>query len=349
MTTVDPSYQLLACRYLRRQLDVLIKELRGVRLNEDIEPVHQARVASRRMRAAFSIFGDCFEPKLVRRWQKRVRKLTQGLGAARDKDVQILFVESFLAGLEPQNKRNRPGVGRLLLRLRQEREALQPAVIKTLDGLAKGDVLAEMHGEVEKILFTLRTHDVKLQSAYVFEQAGRHIRRRRHDLSGCEHALADAQDIAGHHQMRIAAKKLRYTMEICDAAYAKALTPFIKTVKKLQTLLGDIHDCDVWVENVDVFVGQERQRAVEFFGHDRPFLRLLPGLSALRDERRGHREVRFGQLVTFWRDLQQNAFWAELEKTLQSHERVAPASTSDGRQEESHDPEEEGQENSAGQ
>ena len=52
MAAVDPSYQLLACQYLRKQLDALIKEVRGVRENQDIEPVHQARVASRRMRAA---------------------------------------------------------------------------------------------------------------------------------------------------------------------------------------------------------------------------------------------------------------------------------------------------------
>jgi CHAD domain-containing protein len=349
MTTVDPSYQLLACRYLRRQLDVLIKELRGVRHNEDVEPVHQARVASRRMRAAFGMFAECFEPKKIGRWQKRVRKLTKGLGAARDKDVQIAFVETFLAGLDPQDKRSRPGVKRLLLRLRQQREALQPAVVKTLDGLAKGDVLAQMHGEVEKVLFTLRSHDVKLQSAYVFELAARHIRQRQHDVFACEHTLADPQDVAGHHRMRIAAKRLRYTMEICEAAYAGALTPPVKSVKKLQTLLGEIHDCDVWVVNVEAFVDCERRRTVEFFGHDRPFLRLLPGLAALRDERGRRREERFGQLAVFWRSLQGNAFWTELEKILQSHDRVTPPPANDDRQEEPHGPEQEGQENSAAQ
>ena len=41
MAAIDPSYQLLACQYLRKQLDALIKEVRGVRENQDIEPVHQ--------------------------------------------------------------------------------------------------------------------------------------------------------------------------------------------------------------------------------------------------------------------------------------------------------------------
>ena len=65
MAVVDPSYRLLACQYLREQLEVLMRELLGVRRNEEIEPVHQARVASRRVRAALRMFADCFDAKKV--------------------------------------------------------------------------------------------------------------------------------------------------------------------------------------------------------------------------------------------------------------------------------------------
>jgi len=181
MAFVDPGYQLLACRYLREQLDKLTEELRGVRRNEDIEPVHQARVASRRMRAAFRMFADCLEGKQVAKWRKRIKALTRGLGAARDKDVQIAFVEEFRAGLTDGDKRNAPGVRRLLLRLRQDREALQPAVIKTLDKLERGNALAEMHGELEKNLFMLRGCDARVQSPFVLARAAGHIRRGRDD------------------------------------------------------------------------------------------------------------------------------------------------------------------------
>ena len=61
MVVVDPSCRFLACRYLREQLDKLTREVQGVRTSDGIEPVHQARVASRRMRAAFEMFSDCFE------------------------------------------------------------------------------------------------------------------------------------------------------------------------------------------------------------------------------------------------------------------------------------------------
>ncbi|MBN2134072.1 MAG: CHAD domain-containing protein [Sedimentisphaerales bacterium] len=323
MAAVDPSWRFLACRYLRGQLEKLTKELRGVRQNDDIESVHQARVASRRMRAAFRMFGDCFEDKRLVKWQKRIKILTKGLGAARDKDVQIDFVETFRQTEEAAEKRNRPGLTRLLLRLRQARDTLQPEVLKALEKLGKGDVLAEMHGELERILFTLRSSDVPLQSPVVWARGAEQIHRRKHDLFVCEHTLDDPGDQVGHHQMRIAAKRLRYTMEICDLAYEGKLAPFIKGVKKVQTLLGDVHDCDVWVADIGAFMERERLRTIDHFGHPRPFLRLRPGLTLLRTERETHRRRTFADLVAYWKTLEEEGFWDQLETTLQPREEAA--------------------------
>ncbi len=319
MAAVDPSYQLLACRYLRRQLDALIKEVRGVRENQDIEPVHQARVASRRMRAALRMFADCFDAKKTATWQKRIKRLTKGLGAARDLDVQVEFVSQFLSRLDEKDKKHRPGVRRLLLRLCQDRDTVQPAVVATLDALEKGNAMAEMHGELEKNLFLLRNRDVSLQSPVVFEQAARHIRDRRGALLANEYTLADRQNIAGHHQLRIDAKKLRYTMEICEPAYGKQLTPAIKAVKKMQSLLGDIHDCDVWVDDVTSFMEQERVRTIDYFGHHGPYNRLKPGLQLLIEERKQCREDTFSALLEHWKTLSTNHFWEGLDATLQTH------------------------------
>ena len=324
---MDASYQLLACLYLREQLDKLRQELRGVRRNREIEPVHQARVASRRMRAALRMFGNCFDAKKVVRWEKRAKRLTKGLGAARDKDVQIEFVEEFLAKLDSKDRRHRPGVQRLLLRLRQGRAALQPDVIRTLDKLEDG-ILAEMCGEMAKVLFTLKSHDVPLQSPVLFKRTGAHIRDRMTDLLAWEYALEDPDDGAGHHQLRIGAKKLRYTLEICQPAYDGQLGPFVKAVKRVQTLLGDIHDCDVWVEDVGVFMERERLATIGYYGHVRPFHRLKPGLLLLRDERQNHRKRLFAELLEFWKTLGEDRLWDSLAETLEIY-RPMPESSGD--------------------
>jgi CHAD domain-containing protein len=323
MTAIDPSYQLLACQYLRKQLDALTREVQGVRENQDIEPVHQARVASRRMRAALGMFSDCFDARKLDKWRKRMRKVTKGLGAARDLDVQIAFLEEFLAGLEEKDRRHRPGVERLTLRLRQEREAVQPKVVKTLDALEKGNALAEMHGELEKVLFLLRHRAVSLQSPYAFERTAGHIRQRVKMLLTHEQTLADPQDAPGHHRLRIDAKRLRYTMEICDPVYEGQLARAIKAVKKVQSLLGDVHDCDVWAQDVAAFMDQERQRTVEYFGHHGPFNRLKPGLERLLDERLRCRAETFARLVEHWTALSEEHLWDKLEATLRSRVEIA--------------------------
>jgi len=319
MAEIDPSYQLLACQYLRKQLDALTKEMRGVRENQDMEPVHEARVASRRMRAALGMFADCFDAKKAGKWLKRVKRLTKGLGAARDLDVQIEFVESFASRLDPKDRRYRPGIQRLLLRLRQQRQAVQPGVVKTLEAVTKGNTLAEMYGQIETVRFMLRTGNVSLQSPFVFQRAAAHIRQRRGAFAALEHTLADPQDAGGHHQLRIAAKKLRYTMEICSPVYEGKLAPAIKAAKKLQTFLGDIHDCDVWVDNIQAFMERERQQTIDYFGHHGPFNRLKPGLVMLCEDRMTCRRETFESLVAYWDTLNDNRLWDELEAVLQSH------------------------------
>ena len=313
----DPSYRLLACRYVSAQLDALVEEMHGVRENKDPESVHQTRVASRRLRAALGMFAECFDPKKTAGWRRRLRRLTQGLGAARDLDVQIAFVERILADLDAKDRRRRPGIERLVLRLRQDRDAVQLKVVETLDALNKGDTLADMHGEVEKSRFLLRTHEVPLQSPLVLERVAAHILRRKSELLAAEPALDDPQDIDGHHQVRIAAKRLRYAMEIGVPAFGKQLNDAIDAVKKVQSLLGDVHDCDVWVRNLGTFIEQERGRTIEYFGHARPFNRLRDGLEFLRDERTRHRQQVFAEVLEHWQRLRAAGFWDRLEAMLQ--------------------------------
>lgn len=62
-----------------------------------------------------------------------------------------------------------------------------------------------------------------------------------------EWAITDPARVTELHDMRIACKRLRYLLEIFDLAFTTDLEPYIDTVKDLQDVLGDIHDCDVQV------------------------------------------------------------------------------------------------------
>lgn len=311
---MDGSYQLLAAQYVRKQTRLLLKQLGGARDSSDIEYVHQARVASRRLRAGLQVFPECFPRKKVKRWRKKVRRLTQGLGPARDSDVQAEFVRGVLAGLE--DKAHRPGVARLLLRLEQSRRAIQPQVARAVDRFEASGVGSQMLDAAETMRVKFKKRHLSVQSPFVFSQAGEHICDRLNELMGYEDCLGEPEDLEQHHAMRIAAKRLRYTMEIFQPVYEGRLDAFVKATKGLQTLLGDVHDCDVWVEHLETFLGEERERTVVYYGHARPMRTLEVGLDYLQEERRGRRRELFAQLVRHWRELDQVGLWEELLATV---------------------------------
>jgi len=313
---MDGSFQLLAAGYLRKQARRLIEQLQGVRDADDIEYVHQARVASRRLRAGLRVFSDCFGRKKRKRWRKHVRRLTEALGPARDRDVQIQFVEGVLGELK--EKAYRPGVARLLLRLRQAREAIQPRVVEAADRFEAGGTAEQILAAAKEMRSRRKKRGVTLQSPFVFARAEEHVCDRLNELFEYEDCLSEPEDHEQHHAMRIAAKRLRYTLEICQPVYQGGLDRFVKAVKQLQSLLGDIHDCDVWVADLEAFVEEERQRTRAYFGDDRAFARLKPGLEYLQQERRARRPLLFEQLAQYWRDLDQEGLWEELIRSLKS-------------------------------
>jgi CHAD domain-containing protein len=89
----------------------------GVLDLEEIERLHDMRVATRRLRAALEVFDSCFPRKRHRRALRRVRALADALGERRDRDVAI----EFLAGLEGETPAaDRAGLEALIGRLREE-------------------------------------------------------------------------------------------------------------------------------------------------------------------------------------------------------------------------------------
>jgi CHAD domain-containing protein len=316
---IDKSCQLLACKYLHDQLDKLQKTLTEAQSDDDIEGIHQSRVACRRIRASLNFFDNCFVDKKVKSWQKQIRKLTKKLGSARDADVHTEFIKKFLSGLDEKQKQYRPGIKRLLLRLRQKREQVQPKVVKTVEAFNSSGVLADMHGEIEKILYSCGQKGEDFQSFFVFRHAEQQIRKQLDEMLSRSGSLADSEDKKGHHWMRIAAKRLRYTLEICDIPFDGELKEITSTVKKIQTCLGDIHDCDVWQEVLEKFAAKEKERTEHYYGHSRSFSRIERGLQYLSQDCARRRRKLFREFVKYWRRIDEERTWEKLQSIIDSH------------------------------
>jgi CHAD domain-containing protein len=85
-----------AARVIEVRAAEIFEHSGGVLDLAEIDRVHDMRVATRRLRAAMEMFEPCFPPKLFRKARREVKALADALGARRDRDVEIEFLEKFI-------------------------------------------------------------------------------------------------------------------------------------------------------------------------------------------------------------------------------------------------------------
>ena len=93
----EAPFGLAAARVVEVRAAEVFEHSAGVLDLDDVEPVHDMRVATRRLRAALEVFEPCFPRKRHRKTLRRVKALADALGVRRDLDVEIDLLES-LAG-----------------------------------------------------------------------------------------------------------------------------------------------------------------------------------------------------------------------------------------------------------
>jgi CHAD domain-containing protein/predicted phosphodiesterase len=207
-----------------------------------------------------------------------------------------------------------PGTECILFRKSQERADLQKEVEKAIWRLEKGGLL----GEVEKYLRRYEQKDKGSPKAgrEIFATAFTSVTTRIDDLLAFGDFLADPEKIREHHAMRIAVKRLRYTLEVWRDLFEGNIGDEINTLKRLQDLLGDLHDCDVWNVYLPEFLKEEEMRCRAFFGNDNHFKSLIPGIEALARDRMERRGQLHEITLTLWRELALNEFWDGLREKL---------------------------------
>ena len=287
-------------------------EIEGVLEAQDIEYIHRMRVASRRLRSALAIFEDCFTGKQFKAYSRDVRDVTRSLGAARDLDVQLALLENTLP--EFSSPRLLPGMRRLGLRLKQQRSEAQNEVITSIQKLQADETLKNLAEWAAP--FVDMAAGVYLFSPALYELAFSGINARVREL--LEHAayIQDEGNVTELHNMRISAKRLRYTMEAFADLYGANLKPLINQTRKFQDLLGEIHDADVWIALIPRFIQEENERITIYFGNDRPLKRLLPGLEAFRANRVEKRGADYRRFLEVWAKTEEDHLWEELTRLI---------------------------------
>jgi len=298
---------------LLRHLVALEKEQEGVRSGSpDIEYIHRMRVASRRLRAALPLFEGCLPKRKAELWLKDIRRITRALGAARDADVQLDALAKYAK--KQDDAAQGPGLPRLLLRLRQHRATLQPPLEEAITRLESDQTVPEMRAALEPL--AAQAEQVYAFTPQLYRHSFQHISGRLDDFLGYAEIVHKPDKVAELHEMRIAAKWLRYTMENFSGLYGGELKEWLNPVREMQEQLGDIHDCDVWGVFLPQFMEEERERMLAYLGHVKSYHRLLLGFQGFLIDRQSLRAKRYAEFRAYWDALQGQDLWAGLRKQI---------------------------------
>ena len=148
--------------------------------------------------------------------------------------------------------------------------------------------------------------------------AERIIRARLDELCSFMPRAADPAQVVALHDMRIAAKRLRYVLEVFGPVFGPYAEKAIDVVKDLQDLLGDIHDCDVQLPETGQVLADlvDEDARVLAAGGEPPHQATYAGLVGMGVRLKADREVLFGRFLEAWRDVQRTGFRARLEFAL---------------------------------
>jgi CHAD domain-containing protein len=230
-------------KVLRFHLARMLAREDGTRTGLRIEELHGMRVATRRMRAAWRVFGDGFRRDRTRRMRRRLREVAARLGAVRDLDVLIQAAEAHRATL-PEG--DAAAFTPLVHAWSDDREVARLLLMRELDSSAYSRLVEEYRIFVTAEGAAVLAPASPVAPHRVRDTAGSRIWLAYEQVRGYESVLRWA-DIETIHQLRIAGKWLRYTLEFFREALGPEVGQLIPRVVALQDHLGWLHDADVTI------------------------------------------------------------------------------------------------------
>jgi CHAD domain-containing protein len=221
---------------LARQVGELIAHDPGTRLGRDPEDLHQARVATRRLRAVLRAAAPLLDPAWTDSLRGELAWLGGALGPVRDLDVLLERLSEEIRALEPDERR---AAGRFLRLLEQERAETRAAMLEAMSSARYAELLTRL--EAAAVTPRARAADASLS-----EIAGVEFKKLRKAVEALPADPADDE----LHAVRIRGKRARYAAELAEGAVGKPARRFVQEAKRFQDVIGEHQDAVVAEERV---------------------------------------------------------------------------------------------------
>jgi CHAD domain-containing protein len=221
---------------LRRYFAQLLDKEAEVRAGS-AAAVHEMRVAARHLEVLLRVFRG-FGPTWAVSSRGRLRGLIKALGAVRDCDVQIAFLDEKVASLE---EGQRGAFDPVRARLVAQRDKARARLLQALDS----PPVRAFTGEWRENLSASTAGSLRAQRAVTAVIARDLVRRQARKLRKRARRLDESASAAEFHEVRIRAKRLRYTLDAFASLYGEVAQDYVGALARLQTVLGEYHDSQV--------------------------------------------------------------------------------------------------------
>jgi CHAD domain-containing protein len=240
---------------LARRARELKRHLAGALKGTD-RGVHQARVASRRLREAVPVLTSGVKSARVSKARNKIRRLTKALGSVRELDVTLKILDE----LARRDTLPRLALEEVRAHVVTQRDERRTVMLKRL-GQVNLEKLDRRLMSVGEALSTTDSEEWR-------DALGSRLLKRSKALAA---AVAQAGRLYAPeqlHSVRIAAKKLRYAMELAADAGVAAAVPAVRLLKRVQETLGQLHDLQVLQSHVVTTQANPSGRTVPHAGFE---------------------------------------------------------------------------------
>jgi CHAD domain-containing protein len=288
----------------------MISRETGARLGEDIEAVHDMRVAARRMRVALELFKPFFKKKTVKPYSVGLRSTSRALGRVRDLDVFLGKLNVYVERL-PEDERL--GFEIFLTKSTEKHHKARSKMVLFLES-EPYEIFTRQFGRFLESPGEGVKRSKTIQPNLVRDLAPIMIYERLAAVRAYEQALGSAT-IKELHALRLEFKKLRYTVEFFREVLSPKSKEVIRDIKRLQDHLGKLNDADVACQITNGLITRLEEEQAILPVHQR--LNMEPTytyLTAKSDER----DRLIASFPETWQAVMGNALYEKIAKAISS-------------------------------
>jgi CHAD domain-containing protein len=321
----------VAAKVLGQRVAQVASLSKGILNVTDTEPAEAMWLATRRLRASLELFRPVLSKSQFPGARDEVKDLIRAVGTRRDVDASIRLFAEIAAEMDPDGQL---ALGKLEERLRGS----QADANRNLARLTRGRRLEALRVRIEDLAGTSfdgeppRGPQDYRSPEEIPPSAARVVAKRLDRLRSSVPRALEPGAVREQHRMRVAAERLRYSLELTAEALGTQADTARRAARGLQEVLGEIRDCDlavpVAVEQLAIFEAEDVKvvagRAKGSRDLDPILVQAAPNRAYYRAPRlatvhlKARRQMMFERFRRLWLEQSRQGVWVALETSLKT-------------------------------